>query len=75
MQAQQAVFGDQAVRSLSERARKSLEARVRTLFADEQVRYLDVIDNLRVVPEAAEKLRQAARRVEDARYAARIGQQ
>jgi len=71
----EAVFGDQAVRSLSERARKSLEARVRTLFADEQVRYLDVIDNLRVVPEAAEKLRQAARRVDDARYAARIGQQ
>ncbi|SFB76631.1 Dynamin family protein [Nocardioides terrae] len=71
----EAVFGDQAVRTLSERARKSLEVRVRTLFADEQVRYLDVIDNLRVDPEAAEKLRQAARRVDDARYATRIGQQ
>jgi hypothetical protein len=68
----EAVFGDQAVRSLAERARKSLEVRVRTLFADEQVRYLDVLDNLRIDPEAAEKLRQAARRVDDARYAARI---
>jgi GTP-binding protein EngB required for normal cell division len=55
----EAVFGDQAVRSLAERARKSLEVRVRTLFADEQVRYLDVLDNLRIDPEAAEKLRQA----------------
>ncbi|GAA1971847.1 dynamin family protein [Nocardioides panacihumi] len=68
----EAVFGDQAVRSLAERARKSLEVRVRTLFADEEVRYLDVLDNLRIDPEAAEKLRQAARRVDDARYAARI---
>jgi energy-coupling factor transporter ATP-binding protein EcfA2 len=67
----EAVFGDQAVRSLAERARKSLEVRVRTLFADEQVRYLDLLDNLRIDPEAAEKLRQAARRVDDARYAAR----
>ena len=71
----EAVFGDQAVRSLAERARKSLEARVRTLFADEQVRYLDVLENLRIDPEAAEKLRQAARRVDDARYAAQIGRQ
>jgi hypothetical protein len=71
----EAVFGDQAVRSLAERARKSLEVRVRTLFADEEVRYLDALDNLRIVPEAAEKLRQAARRVDDARYAAQIGRQ
>jgi hypothetical protein len=70
----EAVFGDQAVRSLAERARKSLEVRVRTLFADEEVRYLDVLDNLRVDPEAAEKLRQAARRVDDARYAAHIAE-
>jgi hypothetical protein len=68
----EAVFGDQAVRSLAERARKSLEVRVRTLFADEQVRYLDLLDSLRIDPEAAVKLRQAARRVDDARYAARI---
>jgi hypothetical protein len=68
----EAVFGDQAVRTLAERARKSLEARVRTLFADEQLRYVDLLDNLRIDPEAAEKLRQAARRVDDARYAARI---
>ena len=68
----EAVFGDQAVRNLAERARKSLETRVRTLFADEEMRYLDLVDNLRIDIEAAEKLRQAARRVDDARYAARI---
>jgi hypothetical protein len=69
----EAVFGDQAVRSLAERARKSLEVRVRTLFADEEVRYLDLVDNLRIDLGAAESLRQAARRVDDARYAVRIG--
>jgi hypothetical protein len=68
----EAVFGDQAVRSLAERARTSLEARVRTLFADEQMRYIDLLDNLRIDPAAAENLRQAARRVDDARFAARI---
>jgi hypothetical protein len=45
---------------------------VRTLFADEEMRYLDLVDNLRVDLEAAEKLRQAARRVDDARYAAQL---
>jgi hypothetical protein len=69
----EAVFGDQAVRTLAERARRSLEVRVRTLFDDERVRYLDLLDNLRLHPDAAEKLRQAARRVDDARYAARLG--
>jgi exodeoxyribonuclease-3 len=40
--------------------------------ADEQARYVDLIDSLRIDAEAAEKLRQAARRVDDARYAARL---
>lgn len=66
----EAVFGDQAVRTLAERARTSLEARVRTLFAEEQARYDELIDGLGVDPDAAERLRQAARRVDDARYAA-----
>src|SRR6185503_10494620 len=35
----EAVFGDQAVRSLAERARISLEARVQELFAAEEARY------------------------------------
>ena len=65
----EAVFGDQAVRSLAERARKALEARVRELFAVELARYTDVVDSLGLDPDSAEQLRRASRRVEDARYA------
>jgi hypothetical protein len=65
----EAVFGDQAVRSLAERARTSLEARVRELFGTELARYTDLLDSLAVDPEAPEHLRRASRRVEDARYA------
>jgi hypothetical protein len=69
----EAVFGDQAVRSLAERARKDLEARVRELFAAEQARYTDVLDTLGLDPEIPEQLRRASRRVEDARYAGQRG--
>ena len=65
----EAVFGDQAVRSLAERARKSLEIRVRELFADEQARYTELLDALALDPETPEALRRASRRVEDVRYA------
>ena len=69
----EAVFGDQAVRSLAERARKALEVRVRELFAAEQARYTDLLDSLGLDPEAPEQLRRASRRVEDARYAGQRG--
>ncbi|HEX5087905.1 MAG TPA: dynamin family protein [Nocardioides sp.] len=69
----EAVFGDQAVRSLAERARKSLEARVRELFAAELARYTALLDGLALDPETAEQLRRASRRVEDARYAGQRG--
>jgi len=65
----EAVFGDQAVRSLAERARRALEARVRELFAAEQARYDALLDTLALDPDAPEQLRRASRRVEDARYA------
>jgi hypothetical protein len=65
----EAVFGDQAVRSLAERARTALEARVRELFAAELVRYTALLDSLALDPETPEQLRRASRRVEDARYA------
>ncbi|HCB07522.1 MAG TPA: ABC transporter [Nocardioides bacterium] len=65
----EAVFGDQAVRSLAEQARTSLEARVRELFAAEQARYTDLLDSLGLDAEVPEQLRRASRRVEDARYA------
>jgi energy-coupling factor transporter ATP-binding protein EcfA2 len=69
----EAVFGDQAVRSLAERARKSLEARVRELFAAELSRYTALVDVLALDPDTPEQLRRASRRVEDARYAGQRG--
>jgi hypothetical protein len=69
----EAVFGDQAVRSLAERARKALEARVRELFAAEQARYTDLLDGLGLDLDTPEQLRRASRRVEDARYAGQRG--
>ena len=66
----EAVFGDQAVRTLAERARTSLETRVRTLFADERARFDAALDGLGVDPEASERIRHAARSVDDVRFAA-----
>lgn len=66
----EAVFGDQAVRSLAERARKDLERRVQELLDAEKARYLDLLDSLGVSKEAPEKLRETARKVDDLRFAA-----
>ncbi|WP_246855616.1 dynamin family protein [Nocardioides xinjiangensis] len=66
----EAVFGDQAVRSLAERARRRLEASMSDLLDAERRRYTDLLDSLEVSPEAPERLRAAARKVDDLRYAA-----
>ena len=66
----EAVFGDQAVRSLAERARRDLARRTDDLLALERRRYTDLLDSLRVDPGASERLRKAARRVDDVRFAA-----
>jgi hypothetical protein len=66
----EAVFGDQAVRDLAARARSALEARVSALLAEEQARFTGVLDVLSVDAEAGDRLRQAARRVDDVRYSA-----
>ena len=66
----EAVFGDQAVRALAERARRSLEQRVSVLMHDERARYLSLVDAVTVHPDTPDKLRQAARRVDDLRYQA-----
>jgi energy-coupling factor transporter ATP-binding protein EcfA2 len=66
----EAVFGDQAVRSLAERARRSLEERVGALLDTERARYRSLIDGLLVQPRAADQLREAARRIDDLRFAA-----
>ncbi len=66
----EAVFGDQAVRSLAERARTSLEQRVTVLLHDERARYLSLLGAVTVQPDTPDKLREAARRVDDLRYRA-----
>ena len=64
----EAVFGDQAVRTLAERARRSLGVRVRELLDAERSRYTDLLDSLALDPQVPDVLRNAARRVDDLRY-------
>lgn len=66
----EAVFGDQAVRTLAERARQDLEQRISALFDAERRRYTDLLDSLGVQPGAAVEVREAARRIDDLRFAA-----
>jgi len=70
----EAVFGDQAVRSLAERARRDLERRVAELFEAERRRYVDMLDQLGDAASASEALRRAARRVDDLRFARQVGE-
>ncbi len=65
----EAVFGDQAVRSLAERAKKDLDQRVDALMAAERARFTTIIDGLGLDPQKPEQLRAAARRVDDQRFA------
>ncbi|MDN5894550.1 MAG: ABC transporter [Nocardioides sp.] len=67
----EAVFGDQAVRALAERARKDLERRVEVLIGKERKRYSDLVDGLAVDAGSAERVRAATRRVDDERFASR----
>jgi energy-coupling factor transporter ATP-binding protein EcfA2 len=66
----EAVFGDQAVRRLAEQAHEDLHRHVDALFAEERARFFAVLDRSPVDPEAAARLRDAARAVEHARLAA-----
>ncbi|MBD8868888.1 ABC transporter [Nocardioides sp. MJB4] len=67
----EAVFGDNAVRRLAERARKDLQTRVEALMAEELERYLRLLDALGVQEGAADRVRDAARRIDDERFALR----
>ncbi|MEU8295961.1 ABC transporter [Micromonospora sp. NPDC048909] len=64
----QAIFGDQAVRTLAGKARVDLLDRVRTLLDEEAARYLARTEEARPGPETADALRRAATRVEIARH-------
>jgi energy-coupling factor transporter ATP-binding protein EcfA2 len=62
----EAVFGDQAVRQLTDKARADLRTRVRSLLADERSRFDQRLAEFDVDPEAGIDLRTALRRVEAA---------
>jgi len=64
----EAVFGDQAVRDLAQRARRSLAVRVTELLDSDRARYLALLDDLALDAEVPEQLRTAARRIDDLRY-------
>ncbi len=67
----EAVFGDQAVRRLAERAKRALDQRLRALLEGERARFTDLLDQQGLAPGAADRLREAARKVDDQRVAAR----
>ena len=69
----EAVFGDQAVRTLAERARRDLERRTTELFDVERRRFIDLLDSLGIDATQPDRLRAAARRVDDVRFAASDG--
>ncbi|GAA0943705.1 hypothetical protein GCM10009554_37220 [Kribbella koreensis] len=60
-----AVFGEEAVRGLAAKARDDLDARVHALMDAEFARYLAVLDQHPVDPDAPRQLTEAARAVED----------
>jgi len=61
----EAVFGDQAVRTLATKARENLDGRVHALMDAEFARYLAVLDQHPVDSDAPRRLTEAARAVED----------
>ncbi len=65
-----AVLGPEVARALLDRARLRLDERIQALLADDRSRYLAPADQWQLSPEAGDQLREAARRVDDLRFAA-----
>jgi hypothetical protein len=63
----EALLGDQAVRTLAARAREDLLARARRLLESEAARYHALLGPVAPAPDAAERLRETVRTVEQAR--------
>jgi GTPase SAR1 family protein len=63
----EAIFGDQAVRTLAAKARAALGDRVEELFTEESRRYRSCVDELAVPPDQARRLSAAALSVKAAR--------
>ena len=69
----EAVFGDQAVRRLAERAKEDLDDRTEALMSAELVRWYRLLDADPVDPESADQLREASAAVERARSSGPAG--
>ncbi|MCX6395503.1 MAG: ABC transporter [Propionibacteriales bacterium] len=65
----EAVFGVNAARRLSIRARADLNHRLLLLLEGEQRRYRDLLDSLGLAAHVEEELRAAARQIDDIRFA------
>ena len=63
----EAIFGDQAVRSLANKARAALLERVQQLFADESSRFQDAVETVQVPRDQGRRLAAAALAVKAAR--------
>jgi hypothetical protein len=63
----EAVFGDQAVRELAQKARERLIERVAEVYDAERQRFDDAVERLQVSPEQSEALANAAAAVKAAR--------
>lgn len=61
----EAIFGDQAVREMAAKARKSLLEHAQTLYAAEQARFVDVVEGLGDTDEQSSALHKAAARVRE----------
>ncbi|MFL6174610.1 MAG: ABC transporter [Marmoricola sp.] len=66
----EAVFGDQAVRRLADRARADLNHRMLLLLDAEQHRYSALLDSLGISAQVEEELRSGARAIDDIRFSA-----
>ena len=65
----EAVFGDQAVRRLASDARRDLNERVQALLDAERRRFVERLDKQEVSTTSPEEIREAARAVDDLRFA------
>ena len=63
----EAIFGDQAVRELATKARRSLLSKVTELYDQERTRYETVLDEVELAPAGIRDLRTAAQQVEENR--------
>ncbi len=66
----EAIFGDQMIRDLADKARQDLLARVHALLAEESGRFQAVLDDAGIDPAAADRLRRAGAKTEAARAVA-----